>query len=107
MMIFFMRRGVYLYDLWRQLYAQLDFDDQINNLANAGFDTADRLLEASSEKLSEVAGIDKETAEQLHVAVREQVEAAQKASLAALEENVDEIKEEESKQNDVPNESNL
>tara|TARA_Y100000588_G_C14213436_1_gene907717 strand:+ start:31 stop:1395 length:1365 start_codon:yes stop_codon:yes gene_type:complete len=82
-------------------------DDQIRNLANAGFDTADRLLEASSEKLSEVAGVDKETAEQLHIAVREQVEAAQKASLAAVEENVTEIKEEDSEQNDVPNESNL
>ena len=78
-------------------------DDQIRNLANAGFDTADRLLEASSEQLSEVAGIDKETAEQLHITVREQVEAAQKASLASLEENNDVTKEEDSERSDAPN----
>ena len=55
-------------------------EDQIRKLADAGLDTADRLLAATAEQLLEVAGIDQEAAEALRAAVREQVAAAERAA---------------------------
>ena len=63
-------------------------EDQVRKLADAGLDTADRLLAATAEQLLEVAGIDQEAAEALRAAVREQVAAAERAvaeSAAAAE----------------------
>ena len=57
--------------------------DQIRKLSEAGLDTADRLLDATTAQLSEVAGIDQATAEEVQVAVREQVEAVERAAAAA------------------------
>ena len=54
-------------------------EDQVRKLADAGLDTADRLLAATAEQLLEVAGIDQEAAEALRAAVREQVAAAERA----------------------------
>ena len=58
-------------------------DDQLRKLSAAELDTADRLLEATIDQLSEVAGIDHTAAEQVQAAVREQVEAAERAAAAA------------------------
>ena len=58
-------------------------EDQLIKLSEAGLDTADRLLEATAEQLSQVAGVDEETAGQLHAAVREQVAAAELAAAEA------------------------
>ena len=58
-------------------------EDQVRKLADAGLDTADRLLAATAEQLLEVAGIDQEAAEALRAAVREQVAAAEQAAEAA------------------------
>ena len=55
-------------------------EDQVRKLADAGLDTADRLLAATTEQLLEVAGIDQEAAEALRAAVREQVAAAEQAA---------------------------
>ena len=55
-------------------------EDQVRKLADAGLDTADRLLAATTEQLLEVAGIDQEAAEALRAAVREQVAAAERAA---------------------------
>ena len=56
-------------------------EDQVRKLADAGLDTADRLLAATAEQLLEVAGIDQEAAEALRTAVREQVAAAERAAV--------------------------
>ncbi len=58
-------------------------EDQLIKLSDAGLDTADRLLEATTERLSEVAGVDQEAAVQLQVAVREQVAAVELAASEA------------------------
>jgi N utilization substance protein A len=58
-------------------------EDQLIKLSDAGLDTADRLLEATTEQLSEVAGVDQEAAVQLQVAVREQVAAVELAASEA------------------------
>ena len=58
-------------------------DDQLRKLSAAELDTADRLLEATIDQLSEVAGIDQAAAEQVQAAVREQVEAVERAAAAA------------------------
>ena len=42
-------------------------EDQLRKLSEAGLDTADRLLEATTEQLTEVAGIDQAAAEQLPI----------------------------------------
>ena len=60
-------------------------EDQVRKLADAGLDTADRLLAATAEQLLEVAGIDQEAADALRAAVREQVAAAEQAAAAASE----------------------
>ena len=56
---------------------------QLIKLSEAGLDTADLLLEATAERLSEVTGVDEETAMQLHAAVREQVAAVEFAAAEA------------------------
>ena len=58
-------------------------DEQIGKLSDAGFDTAEALLEASTATLTEVTGIDQEAAEGLQTAVREQVEAVERAEAEA------------------------
>ena len=58
-------------------------EDQLIKLSDAGLDTADRLLEATTEQLSEVAGVDQEAAVQLQAAVREQVAAVELAASEA------------------------
>ena len=57
--------------------------DQLRKLSEAGLDTADLLLEATTAQLSETVGADEATAEQIQTAVREQVEAAERAPPAA------------------------
>ena len=60
--------------------------DQLRKLSEAGLDTADRLLDATTAQLSETVGADEATAAQIQAAVREQVEAAERAAAeAALE----------------------
>ena len=61
-------------------------EDQVRKLADAGLDTADRLLAATTEQLLEVAGIDQEAAEALRAAVQEQVTAAEQAAAAEASE---------------------
>ena len=56
---------------------------QLIKLSEAGLDTADLLLEATAERLSEVTGVDEETAMQLHTAVREQVATVELAAAEA------------------------
>ena len=51
----------------------------MRRLSDAGLDTADRLLAATTDQLVAVAGIDPEAAEALKAAVREQVAAAERA----------------------------
>lgn len=51
-------------------------EDQLRNLSEAGFETAEHLLAATTDRLSEVAGIEQEAALQLQEIVREQVKAA-------------------------------
>ena len=60
-------------------------DAQLHKLADAGLDTADRLLEVTTDQLSEVIGADTATAEQIQSAVKEQVEAAERAAADASE----------------------
>ncbi len=55
-------------------------EDQVRRLSEAGLDTADRLLAATTDQLVAVAGIDPEAAEALQAAVREQVAAAERAT---------------------------
>ena len=54
-------------------------EEQVRRLSDAGLDTADRLLAATTDQLVAVAGIDPEAAEALKAAVREQVAAAERA----------------------------
>ena len=61
-------------------------EDQLRKLSEAGLDTADRLLEATTEQLTEVAGIDQAAAEQLQSTVQEQVDAAAAAAETAQRE---------------------
>ena len=49
---------------------------QRRSLSDAGFETAEHLLAATTDRLSEVAGIEQEAAQQLQETVREQVKAA-------------------------------
>jgi len=58
-------------------------DDQLRKLSEAGLDTADLLLEATTAQLSEVIGSDEATAEQIRATVKEQVEAAERAAAEA------------------------
>ena len=58
-------------------------DDQLRRLTDAGLDTADRLLEATTAQLSEVAGVDEATVQQLQSAITEQVEAVERATAEA------------------------
>ncbi len=58
-------------------------DAQLIKLSEAGLDTADLILDATTERLSEVTGVDEETALQLHAAVREQVAAVELATAEA------------------------
>ena len=58
-------------------------DAQLRQLSDAGLDTADRLLEATTAQLSEIAGVDEATAEQLKSAITEQVEAVERATAEA------------------------
>ena len=55
-------------------------ENQVRGLSEAGLDTADRLLAATTDQLVAVAGIDPEAAEALQAAVREQVAAAERAT---------------------------
>lgn len=59
--------------------------EQLRKLSDAGLDTADRLLEAATDMLAEVAGVDREAAEALKEAIREQVDAAERAVAADAE----------------------
>ena len=66
--------------------------DQLRKLSEAGLDTADLLLEATTAQLSETVGADEATAEQIQTAVREQVEAAERAAAeAAVEAEREEV----------------
>ena len=58
-------------------------DDQLRKLSDAGLDTADRLLKATTAQLSEVIGSDEAAAEQIQAAVKEQVEAAERDAAEA------------------------
>ena len=58
-------------------------DTQLRQLSVAGLDTADRLLEATTAQLSEIAGVDETTAEQLKSAITEQVEAVARTAAEA------------------------
>ena len=58
-------------------------DAQLRQLSDAGLDTADRLLEATTAQLSEIAGVDEATAEQLKSAITKQVEAVERATAEA------------------------
>ena len=55
-------------------------ETQLLRLTEAGLDTADRLLEVGTADLAEVAGVDEAAAQDLQVAVREQVAAATRAA---------------------------
>jgi N utilization substance protein A len=57
-------------------------DDQVRKLSEAGLDTAEKLLNATTDQLSEITGINQETAENVHTAIREQVEAVERAAAA-------------------------
>ena len=63
--------------------------EQLRKLSDAGLDTADRLLEATTDTLAEVAGIGREAAEALKEAVREQVDAAERATAEEAEQAPD------------------
>ena len=54
-------------------------EDQVRRLSEAGLDTADRLLAATTDQLVGIAGIEPETAEALKAAIQEQVAAAERA----------------------------
>ena len=56
---------------------------QLRQLSDAGLDTADRLLEATPAELSEVAGVDETTAQQLQSVITQQVEAVERATAEA------------------------
>ena len=77
---------------------------QLVKLSEAGLDTADRLLEATTEQLCEVAGIDEPTAGQLQAAVREQVAAVERATAEASE-RARQAEEETTAESDVSAES--
>ena len=55
-------------------------DDQVRKLSEAGLDTADKLLNATTDQLSEITGVGQETAKDIHTAIREQVEAVERAA---------------------------
>ena len=57
---------------------------QLIALSEAGLDTAERLLEVEISTLADVAGVDNETATALRTAVREQVDAAERAAAEAV-----------------------
>ena len=57
--------------------------DQLRKLSEAGLDTADRLLEATTAQISGVIGGDEAAAEQIQATVKEQVEAAERAAAEA------------------------
>jgi N utilization substance protein A len=60
-------------------------DDQLRKLSASGFDTADRLLEATTAELAELLDVDADAVDQLQAEVREQVEAAERAATEAAE----------------------
>ncbi len=55
-------------------------EHQVRSLSDAGLDTADRLLAATTDQLVGITGIDPEAADELKAAVREQVAAAEQAA---------------------------
>ncbi len=57
---------------------------QLIALSEAGLDTAERLLEVETSRLADVAGVDGATASALQTAVREQVDAAERAAAEAV-----------------------
>ncbi len=57
-------------------------EPQLIALSEAGLDTAERLLEVETGRLAEVAGVDGTTAAELQTAVREQVDAVERAAAA-------------------------
>ena len=57
---------------------------QLIELSEAGLDTAERLLEVEISTLADVAGVDNATATALRTAVREQVDAAERAAAEAV-----------------------
>lgn len=59
-------------------------EEQLVKLSEAGLDTAALLLEATPERIAEVAGLDQSAAEDLQVTVREQVEVAERAAAEAV-----------------------
>ena len=62
--------------------------EQLRKLSDAGLDTADALLETTAANLADVADVDETTAEQLQAAVREQVEAVERAAAEAAQTDV-------------------
>jgi N utilization substance protein A len=58
-------------------------EEQVLRLTDAGLDSADRLLTATTDQLVAVAGIDPEVADELKAAVREQVAATEAADESA------------------------
>jgi N utilization substance protein A len=58
-------------------------DEQVQKLSDAGLDTADRLLEATATQIAEVIGSDEVAAKEIQAAVREQVEAVERAAADA------------------------
>ena len=58
-------------------------EDQLRTLSEAGFDTADRLLAVTTDEWSKLLGIDADAVEQVKTAVREQVDAAERAAAEA------------------------
>jgi len=57
--------------------------DQLRKLSEAGLDTADLLLAATTAQISETIGADEAMAEQIQATVKEQVEAAERAAAEA------------------------
>ncbi len=60
-------------------------EEQLLKLSDAGLDTAEHLLEATTASIGEVAGVEESTAEELQEAVREQMAALEQATLEAAE----------------------
>ena len=65
-------------------------EPQLRALSEAGLDTADRLLEIGIDDLAAIAGVDATAAHDLQTAVREQVEAAERAAADAVADEMEE-----------------
>ena len=68
-------------------------EEQLRQLSDAGLDTADQLLEATTSQISEITGIDEEAAQELQAVVKEQVERATAEAAARAEQEEEAISE--------------